>query len=463
MKTSILLSLSLVLSAAAPLMGGTAPATKTATVEVRAAIDLALAPGLIVTGYPRHTLQANDKEGFNVPLEQLGKPIGEKFIVESLAPWTWEPERNAVASGMLEIKADGDYSFTTNSFYDRNLLMIQGEVVCAFRDGTEAVTTIPLTKGRVTILSAGFVGGRGESGITIRWKPPGQTELSPIPPRLLSHVDDGSVKPKPVAKPPARPQGLLATHLITTTDDFVVEAYKNGKRIMDGQRKLLNEIHGATVERMNVDLHPGDWLVFHVVNNHLRWGGTKYFAVTGMLGDNDYDYDYDFVSDPASAAWSVCDDPARVRDFIRSRDEGTEIRASAVANPWRDGDKYMRKNAGAGFPGKPLWGGGSSTWIKFVAPKNLPKPVAMPSIETTPVEEIIESLPVQPAPKAMLSPTRWPVQILYAMFGSGDRNADVTMRVKELVETQKTWFAVDPTTLGVDPVPYWKKACGSLM
>lgn len=448
MKTTILLSLILGLGAAASLRAGTAPA-----------VTPPLAPGLIVTEYPRHASQANGKENFYVPLEQLGQPIGDKYIAESLSPWTWEPERNAVAAGFLEIEADGDYSFSTHSFYDRNLLMIQGEVVCAFRDGDDTVATIPLKKGRVNILSAGFLVGRGADGIFVRWKPPGQTELSPIPPRLLSHVDDGTVKPKRVEKEVKRTNGLLAAHLITVTDDFVVEAYKNGVRIQDGQRTPLNEIFGATVERMAVDVRPGDWLVFHVVNNHLRWGGSKYFAVAGMLGTNDFG----FVSDPASEAWSVCDDPDHVRDFIRRRDEGTEIRASPIAKPWEEGDEHMRKNAGAGFPGKSLWGGGSSTWIKFVAPKNRPKPVALPVVETAPVKEVsVISIPKKPgpppAPKAMLSPKRHPVQILYAMYGSGDKNADVTLRVKEFVETKKTWFAVTPTSLGIDPIPYWNKS-----
>jgi hypothetical protein len=419
MKTTILLSLLLGLGAAVPLIAGTAARP--------------FSPGLVVTEYPRHALQANEKDNFYVPLEQLGQPIGEKYVVESLSPWTWETERNAVASGFLEIEADGDYSFSTHSFYDRNLLMIQGEAVCGFRDGDDTVATIALKKGgRVNIVSAGFVGGRGASGIHIRWKPPGQTELSPIPPRLLSHVDDGTVKPKHVKKEEQRTNSLLATHLITVTDDFVVEAYKNGVRIQESQRTLLNEIFGATVERMAVDVRPGDWLVFHVVNNHVRWGGSKYFAVAGMLGTNDFG----FVSDPASEAWSVCDDPDHVRDFIRRRDEGTEIRASPIAKPWEEGDEHMRQNAGPGFSGKSLWGGGASTWIKFVAPKNHPKP----------------------APKAMLSLTRKPVQILYAMYGSGDKNADVTLRVKEFVETKKEWFAVTPGSLGIDPIPYWNKS-----
>lgn len=427
MKTTILLSLLLGLGAPAPLSADT--------------VARPFAPGLVVTEYPRHALQANEKDNFFVPLEKLGQPIGDKYIAESLSPWKWETERNAVASGFLEIEADGDYSFSTHSFYDRNLLMIQGEIVCAFRDGDDTVVTIPLKKGgRVSILTAGFVGGRGADGVFVRWKPPGQAELSPIPARLLSHVDDGSVKPKTVEKEVKRSNGLLATHLVTVTDDFVVEAYKNGVRIQENQRTLLNEIFGATVERMAVDVRPGDWLVFHVVNNHLRWGGAKYFAVAGMVGTNEFG----FVSDPASEAWSVCDDPDHVRDFIRRRDEGTEIRASPIAKPWEEGDEHMRQNAGAGFPGKSLWGGGASTWIKFVAPKNHPKPVAVEA--------------AKPASTGMLSRKRWPVQILYGMYGSGDKNADVTLRLKEYVETKKEWFAVTPAALGIDPIPYWNKS-----
>ena len=94
MKTTILLSLLLGLGAQAPLSADTAARP--------------FAPGLVVTEYPRHALQANEKDNFFVPLEQLGQPIGEKYIAESLSPWTWETERNAVASGFLEIEAEPD-------------------------------------------------------------------------------------------------------------------------------------------------------------------------------------------------------------------------------------------------------------------------------------------------------------------------------------------------------------------
>lgn len=427
-------------------------------------------PGLVRVEYPRHKSQANDKDHFQVALEQLGEPTGQKVVIKSLSPWTWNPERNAVARGWLRIDADGDYQFTSNSFYDRNLLIIDDKTVCPCRDGEEAVATIALKKGMVKILSAGFVGGRGASGITVRWKPPGQAELSEIPESHLQHdfdptvtyvsetIEPSKATTKSVKRTPPRGR-LLATHLVTVADDFVVEAYKNGVRLPGDQRKLLDEIHGATVERMAVEVRPGDWLVFHVVNNQRRWGGVKYFAVAGCLGDNEFG----FVSDPGSDAWSVCDDPAQVRDFIRQREAGTDVRPGAIAKPWREGDDHMRRHAGSGFPGKPLWGGGASTWIKFVAPKDLAKPVTLPSKDVVPGVEVRSSPAVSipklpPAPNASLTPTRWPVQILYAMFGSGDRNADVTLRVKEFVETKKTLFAVDPTTLGVDPIPYWQKS-----
>jgi hypothetical protein len=207
---------------------------------------------------------------------------------------------------------------------------------------------------------------------------------------------------------------------------------------------------------VNVNVHPGDWLVFHVVNNRFRWEGAKYFAVAGCLDFNDFG----FVSDPSSSDWSVCDDSSRAQDFIRHREEGTQNRAGAIAKPWSEGDSSMQKHAGTGFPGKALWGGGSSIWIKYVAPKKSTKPVALPSHTIPTPLEVLEPIHQAPPtlPKAILSPTRWPVQILYAMWGSGDRNADVTLRLKELVEKNRIPFSVDPTTLGADPIPYWKKS-----
>ncbi|MDB6120538.1 MAG: hypothetical protein JWO08_4319 [Verrucomicrobiaceae bacterium] len=317
---------------------------------------------------------------------------------------------------------------------------------------------VPLKKGWATILSAGVVGGRGASGIQVRWQPPRQRELSAIPAGLLKHSDDCTARPRARQTSRQQPTGTIASYLITVTDDFMVEAYKNGVRIPDDERRMLDEIHGATAERISVDVRAGDWLVFHVVNNRLRWDGAKYFAVAGCTGENSFG----FVSDPDSGDWSVCDDPGRAPNFVGQRDEGTETRASPIAKPWSDGGATIRKHAGAGFPGKPLWGGATSTWIKFVMPKNQIKPAALPGNGA--IEAVIEKVqPANPAPpptpaKAILSPTRWPVQILYAMWGSGERNADVTLRLKELVEKQKTAFVVNPAMLQADPIPYWRKS-----
>ena len=79
MKTTILLSLMLGLSAAALLSAKTVTAAPAADQPLAPgpASDATstlrpFAPGLVVTEYPRHDLQANEKENFYVPLEKLG-------------------------------------------------------------------------------------------------------------------------------------------------------------------------------------------------------------------------------------------------------------------------------------------------------------------------------------------------------------------------------------------------------
>jgi hypothetical protein len=499
------LALTLLVTAVLFTTGGTASAD--ITLSTPPPVDEALLrPGLKVTEFPRHTKQV-DEDHLLLPRDQFGDPIGHSRVAESLAPWTWNSERNAEASGLLQVPADGDYRFCTGSFYDRNILLIDGKEVCAFRDGEETVSIVPLKKGRVRITSLGFASSRGDSGITIRWQPPGQAELSTIPPRLLWHEGSGGPitfsRKGPAKAPPADlsmfEPGLplfesgdasfpsrkgapflaegssllsiegplpmkfrhsLAQEIITVTDDFVVEAYKNGWRVRDDRRKLLEEVFGTTVERITVHVDAGDWLVFHVVNNRLRWEGAKYFAVAGITKPGHFG----FVSDPASGDWFVCDDPAKAPAFISQRDAGTEVRASAIAKPWDSGDAQMRKHAGQRFPGKPLWGGAQSTWIKFVASEDAkPLPtIASPTPKPTPTPAPEKSDPVAPklAPveaKPPVTPTRWPVQVLTAHYGTGGKIADVTARVKELVENQRKLFSVDPPTLGADPNPYWNK------
>lgn len=153
-----------------------------------------------------------------------------------------------------------------------------------------------------------------------------------------------------------------ATYLITVADDFVVEVHHNGVRVPDQQRELLAEIFGATVERVTLRVRKGDWLVFHVVNNRLRWGGCKFFAVAGCAAPDEFA----FESDPQSPAWSACDDPSLAARFIAERDAGTEVRARPIARPWDQGPILLRNHAGGRCTAQPVWGGAPSTWIKYV-------------------------------------------------------------------------------------------------
>jgi hypothetical protein len=84
--------------------------------------------------------------------------------------------------------------------------------------------------------------------------------------------------------------GLRAKYLVTVTDDFIVDVYRNGQKIENPARILLEERFGATVERIEVPVYSGDWMVFHVVNNRLRWGGCSYFAAAGLLRPGHYGF-----------------------------------------------------------------------------------------------------------------------------------------------------------------------------
>lgn len=309
-------------------------------------------PGLTVTEYPRHAEQV-DEASFYVDPGKLVDPIGPSKLTKSLDPWTWTAERNAIARGELIIPDDGDYAFVADSHYDRNVLMIEGKVVCGFRDGTDRVATIPLKKGPVEICVVGYVGSRGSAKVL--WRPPGHKELGPIP----SHA----LRTKGVHAAPRK--GVLVV-----AKDFVVEVYHNGTRVPDEKREYLLDRFGASAECIDVPLQAGDWIVFHVANNRLRHEGRMYFAMAASNGADRFAH----VSDHASPQWSSCDDPGRARDFIKGRHEGTESRAVPITKVWEEGDKYMTEFSGATFPGAPLWGAAPSCWIKYVVPGPEKKP-----------------------------------------------------------------------------------------
>ena len=188
------------------------------------------------------------------------------------------------------------------------------------------------------------------------------TDETPLDARTgrLARRRPGSFGDAP-AQLPASPAGIMAGSLITVADDFIIDVYHNGVKLPDDRRELVVEVHGATVERIKVDVRPGDWLVFNVVSNRLRWGGASYFAVTGR-GDSGVA----FTTDLDSGRWSCCDDLGQVGQFIAERDRFDDHRALPIANPWSDGDSLMARHAD-GWKGQPIRGGSRNTWIKFVA------------------------------------------------------------------------------------------------
>ena len=341
--------------------------------------------GLVIEEFPRHPDQTCSDQSFIEP-KKFGEPIGHTYLTTTLNGWKHTTDRNAIARGFLTVLKSGDYQFLTNSFYDRNLLRVAGETVCEYRDGASRVNTVFLKKGRVPIESVGFVNGRGATqGIEVKWKPPGQRELGPIPDEVLIHqfqpgvVSRGSIS-NPASSTSSRyvDPNLRAKRLTVVAKDFVVEIYKNGRRLPRSSRKLLLDRFGASVERIETDVKSGDWLVFHVVHNRLRHGGSKFFAVTGQLDGGKTG----FVSRADSPQWAVCDNAAQSTNFIHFRESGTEARAMQIAKPWEEGVKFMKRYTDqTEFSGDAIWGAAPSTWIKYIVPEKL-ESIQKPGIES---------------------------------------------------------------------------------
>ena len=155
---------------------------------------------------------------------------------------------------------------------------------------------------------------------------------------------------------------LRTDYLVTVADDFIVDLYHNGKLVPDGRRKVLLERFGAIVERIRLQVRDGDWIVFNVVNNRLRWGGAYYFAVAGCFGDDEFG----FVSRLDTKTWSACDSPNDVERFISDKTYLSDRPAQEVVRPWREGTTFMRRYAGKSWDGSPLWGSTKNTWIKVI-------------------------------------------------------------------------------------------------
>ena len=159
-------------------------------------------------------------------------------------------------------------------------------------------------------------------------------------------------------------QDTAANYVITQADDFVVDIYHNGRLVPNECRHLLTETFGATSERIDLPVRHGDWLVFHVVNDRLRWGGCSYFAAAGLFEKNEFG----FVSNARSGDWSACDDPSHAAKFVSRKTYMTDCPAQKIANPWSDGLHLMRQHAGDDWAGDPIWGRTCDTWLKLIVP-----------------------------------------------------------------------------------------------
>ena len=97
----------------------------------------------------------------------------------------------------------------------------------------------------------------------------------------------------------------------------------------------------ATVEAIDVEVRRGDWLVFNVVNNRLRWGGARYFAVAGIKEGSGTA----FTTDLTTGRWTCCDDPSQAAAFIADPRFLRHQLARGIETRWDQGDALMNQHA----------------------------------------------------------------------------------------------------------------------
>jgi hypothetical protein len=155
---------------------------------------------------------------------------------------------------------------------------------------------------------------------------------------------------------------LRAKWMYVVADDFVVNIWKNGGAVPLSHRSLLHEIYGATVEKITLDLAAGDWVVFHVVNNRLRWNGCRFFGMAAMAADNETT-----IVSQKSGQWSFTDKPGEVPKFVSSRDSYREqgVNVIPVDRAWDQGVPRLNEVCGAEWRGQPIWGEAASTYLKL--------------------------------------------------------------------------------------------------
>lgn len=159
------------------------------------------------------------------------------------------------------------------------------------------------------------------------------------------------------------PGKVIAQELYIVADGVVAEIYLNGKPLPLEVRGIMNEVDGVTAEKVDVYIHEGDWLVFHVVTNRLRRERGSYFAVAGERPGSP-----GFVSNLTTGGWRSNDDPAQAAAFIDDPQVGARG-VRPIEKKWAGGDALMKDLLHHEWNGSAVWGEAPSTWIKDVAPR----------------------------------------------------------------------------------------------
>jgi hypothetical protein len=181
--------------------------------------------------------------------------------------------------------------------------------------------------------------------------------------KLLKRLDGLSPGASPLPIPVAQ-EGTgqpIANRIVTACDYFVVDVWQNGKLVPMERRQLVGEAFGAQLEQINMSVKAGDWVVFQVASNGLRWDGAQSFSAAGMRNEKEAA----FCTESKSGNWSYCDDFSDAQRFISDRSYLAKHRAKAALHPW--GDAEVRQHV-ANWSGEAIWGGGRCAWIKYTAP-----------------------------------------------------------------------------------------------
>jgi len=146
--------------------------------------------GLTFIQYPvqQSQITSHNYNGY-VPYEELlkQKPLRAPKTIYAISSWEKSIDVNALVMGYIKIDKAGTYSFMTDSGYDRNELIINGKIVCPFRDGEKRGQTVELPQGLLPIVSVAYI--KSTTEVRIQWMPPGEKLWKDIPKGLFSRAD----------------------------------------------------------------------------------------------------------------------------------------------------------------------------------------------------------------------------------------------------------------------------------